>query len=362
MNKIKDKKEVTVNGYLLATDIAIHCVGVFPYLGSELGLNNNDVYKVYRPASELEKAIDSYKLIPIIDEHEYLGTDGMAPEEKGIHGTTGEQIVFDGKYLRATLMIYSEQLQKLIERGKIELSPGYQSSIEWESGEFEGEHYDCVQRNIFANHLALVDQGRSGSEVAIKDSFQLINEVNMRKKIKDEVTEAVVSEEEVKEAVQEAVEEVAAEVAEQVVENITEEPVTTDEELFTPEQIEFIKNLIKEANPMVDGADEEEEVKPEEEEVKQADTISKVILQIENRDALVSSLVPVLGRFSTKGMVSDQDVAKYAVKKLNLTCDSGNEVAIVKGYLAGLNKNKSFDSSTNNVNAPLSKRLYNLSK
>lgn len=356
MNKIKDKKELTLNGYLQCTDIAIHCMGVFPYLGSELGLNNNDVYKVYRPASELEKAIDSYKLIPIIDEHEYLGTDGMAPEKKGIHGTTGEQIVFDGKYLRATLMIYSGQLQKLIERGKIELSPGYQSSIEWESGEFEGEHYDCVQRNIFANHLALVDQGRSGSEVAIKDSFQLINEVNMRKKIKDEVTEAVVSEEEVKEAVQE----VAAEVAEQVVETVTEEePVTIDEELFTPEQIDFIKNLIKEANPTVDGADEEEEVKPEEEEVKQADTISKVILQIENRDALASSLAPVLGRFSTKGMLSDRDVAKYAAKKLGLVCDSGNEVAIVKGYLVGLNKNKVQD---NNVNAPLSKRLYNLSK
>lgn len=359
MNKIKDKKELTPNGYLLATDIAIHCTGVFPYLGSELGLNNNDVYMVYRPASELEKAIDSYKLIPLIDEHEYLGTDGMAPEKKGIHGTTGEQIVFDGKYLRATLMIYSEQLQKLIERGKIELSPGYQSSIEWESGEFEGEHYDCVQRNIFANHLALVDQGRSGSEVAIKDSFQLINEVNMRKKIKDEA-ETVVSEEEVKEAVQEAIEEVAAEVAEQVVETVVEEePAVLDEELFTPEQIDFIKNLIKEANPMVDGADEEEEVKPEEEEVKQADTISKVILQIENRDALASSLAPVLGRFSTKGMLSDRDVAKYAAKKLGLVCDSGNEVAIVKGYLVGLNKNKVQD---NNVNAPLSKRLYNLSK
>lgn len=357
MNKTADKKTLTPNGYMLATDIAIHCTGVFPYLGSELGLNNNDIYMVYRPASELEKAIDSYKLIPIIDEHEYLGTDGMAPEEKGIHGSTGENIVFDGKYLRATLMIYSEQLQKLIENGKIELSPGYQSSIEWESGEFEGEHYDCVQRNIFANHLALVDQGRSGSEVAIKDTFKLINEVNMRKKLKDEA-EAVVSEEEVKEAVQEAVEEVAADIAEQVVEAVTEEePVTTDEELFTPEQIDFIKNLIKEINPMTD---EEEEVK-QEEELKQADTISKVILQIENRDALVSSLVPVLGRFSTKGMVSDQDVAKYAVKKLNLTCDSGNEVAIVKGYLVGLKKNNSFDSSTN-TNAPLSKRLYNLSK
>ena len=37
--------------------------------------------------------------------------------------------------------------------------------------EFEGQHYDAIQRDIIFNHIALVDEGRMGSDVRVMDSF-----------------------------------------------------------------------------------------------------------------------------------------------------------------------------------------------
>lgn len=155
-------------------DNPISKVGVFDYLGSEIpgAEDPNRVYKVYRPAEELarQETIDSFKLMPFIDEHEILGRAGMPAERKGMQGTLGEQIYFDAPYLRGNIKIHSSAAQSLIKAGKVELSPCY--GCDWVKGDgsFEGQPYQYTQRNIMGNHLALVEEGRTGPDVAVQDS------------------------------------------------------------------------------------------------------------------------------------------------------------------------------------------------
>lgn len=169
----QSKRMVDWNGFMEVRDNPISKVGVYPYLGSEIpgAEDPNRIYQVYRPAEELSRpdTIDSFKLMPFIDEHEILGKSGMPAERKGMQGTLGEQIYFDAPYLRGNIKIHSSAAQSLIKAGKVELSPCY--GCDWVKGDgtFDGKPYQYTQRNIMGNHLALVEEGRTGPDVAVQD-------------------------------------------------------------------------------------------------------------------------------------------------------------------------------------------------
>lgn len=169
----ESKRQMDWNGFMEVKDNPISKVGVYPYLGSEIpGAEDPDrVYSVYRPAEELarQETIDSFKLMPFIDEHEILGKAGMPAERKGMQGTLGEQIYFDAPYLRGNIKIHSSAAQSLIKAGKVELSPCYGCTWDKGDGTFEGQPYQYTQRNIMGNHLALVEEGRTGPDVAVQD-------------------------------------------------------------------------------------------------------------------------------------------------------------------------------------------------
>lgn len=169
----ESKRRMDWNGFMEVRDNPISKEGVFPYRGDEIpgAPNPNEIYWVYRPAEELarQETIDSFKLMPFIDEHEVLGVGGMPAERKGIQGTIGEQVYFDPPYLRGNIKIHSSAAQSLIKAGKVELSPCYGCDWSPEVGTFEGKPYQYVQRNIMGNHLALVEEGRTGPDVAVQD-------------------------------------------------------------------------------------------------------------------------------------------------------------------------------------------------
>lgn len=169
----ESQRSVDWNGFMEVRNNPISKVGVWPYLGSEIpgAPNPEEIYWVYRPAEELarQETIDSFKLMPFIDEHEVLGRGGMPAERKGIQGTIGEQVYFEPPYLRANIKIHSSAAQSLIKAGKVELSPCYGCDWSPEVGTFEGKPYQYVQRNIMGNHLALVEEGRTGPDVAVQD-------------------------------------------------------------------------------------------------------------------------------------------------------------------------------------------------
>ncbi|MGL4208824.1 MAG: DUF2213 domain-containing protein, partial [Candidatus Adiutrix sp.] len=67
------------------------------------------------------------------------------------------------------------------------LSAAYMFDPVFEKGEFKGEHYDFIMTNIRGNHVALVDEGRAGPEVAVADGApkERENFMGIIEKIKD---------------------------------------------------------------------------------------------------------------------------------------------------------------------------------
>lgn len=175
----KSQRTIDRNGWLEVRNNPISKVGVFPYLGREIKrepgqapLDPDAIYHVLRPAEELarDETINSFKLLPFVDDHTVLGIDGIPAETKGIQGTIGEQVYFDPPYLRGNIKVHSDRALSLINAGKVELSPAYYCDWPEEGGTFDGQPYQFTQRNIIGNHLALVQEGRTGADVAVQDS------------------------------------------------------------------------------------------------------------------------------------------------------------------------------------------------
>ena len=163
------------NGFLHVTGCAITKEQVAPYFGREipswqrLGLNPDSIYKLYRPAAELKKAVESCNGIPIQLEHHEDLADAPAKETRiGSTGTDGE---FKAPYLVNSLHFTDANAIKRIQDGSMrELSLCYRYEPVAKRGTFNGEDYDLVMTNISCNHVALVEKGRAGHDVFVKDS------------------------------------------------------------------------------------------------------------------------------------------------------------------------------------------------
>ncbi len=384
------KRQTDVNGYLLVRDNPITKVGVFSYLGSEIGAPDADrVYRVYRPQEELEnpETIASANLVPWIDEHEFLGVDGTPAEKKGVQGTTGESARFEYPYLRNSIRAYSDFMKNLIDRGKVELSPSYRCRYEFSEGVFDGMQYDAIQRDIRFNHLASVKEGRTGPDVAVQDCLTITYDsaefINMEitpemeqalraliEKILAEQAAAVSDNDPKKEAVtdadlpaatgavtaeeKDAVEETAA-AAEQATSAVESATAAIEEVTAALAEVEAAAEAVK-AAPTADSrkaldaalaklgaAKNQIAARAADAQVRgmigtlqtqvKANDANAVIKQIAERDELVKRVTPFIGAFDSALLVSADHVAKYAVKKLGLKAQDGAELAVLQGYL-----------------------------
>ena len=169
MAKVEDK-----NGFWFIEHNPITKTGVYDYLGKQISpeCEPNKIYKVLRPKEELFKkeTLDSLRLIPIVNDHTMIGTGFTAPEDKGIDGTLGDNVSHDTDTIYNDLKIMSNKMKEDIRNGKKELSLGYFCTYDKQAGTYKGQRYDYIQRNIKANHLALVDKGRMGADVRVYDS------------------------------------------------------------------------------------------------------------------------------------------------------------------------------------------------
>lgn len=156
------------DGYLVA-DARIARTGIQTYAGWEMGKPDMDFVKVYRPEEEVfnTDSMTSFAHRPVTDDHpdEEVTADNWLLYAKG---QTDGNIARDGQFLRVPLMVADGATIKQIEEGKQEISAGYKADIDWTPGVTkDGEKYDAVQRNIRANHVAIVRRGRAGSQVRI---------------------------------------------------------------------------------------------------------------------------------------------------------------------------------------------------
>lgn len=158
--------------HVLKTNISKATVN--PYYGYEipnyekLGLEPKRIYNLLRHPDELAKAVDTFKNLPLLDEH--IPVNAKEPEKEHIVGSTGSDVEFKDGFLQCSLSIWDEQAIAGIESGEQkELSSAYYYDVDMTKGEYQGERYDGIMRNIIGNHVALVDAGRAGRDVVVAD-------------------------------------------------------------------------------------------------------------------------------------------------------------------------------------------------
>lgn len=86
-------------------------------------------------------------------------------------GFVSDDVKQDGRFVAGSAIIQRQDtIGKVSRRELCELSPGYRCWVENTSGEYNGQRYDGIQRDIVYNHLALgpKDWGRAGNEVALR--------------------------------------------------------------------------------------------------------------------------------------------------------------------------------------------------
>lgn len=117
-----------------------------------------DDYDAFRPRDELEAIAPYVKGVPVTRGHppEMIVTD----REEVLGWTVDAE--FEDDELRAVLEISDKSLIADIQAGKLRgVSPGHFSRLDKSSsGEYEGTHYDATQRDMFIDHIAIVEEGR----------------------------------------------------------------------------------------------------------------------------------------------------------------------------------------------------------
>ena len=176
------KKTITDEGFLMS-EVILARTGIQDYFGYELGFMDdpNKVFKVWRPEEEVfdSESMKSFEGKPVTNNHppELINIDNVKIYQVGY---TGTEIFRKDDLLIGKIIVTDKNAIQDIEKGKNQVSNGYNSDFDFQSGvNDEGEYYDLIQRNIRGNHVAIVDNGRCGETCKIQDS-----EDKMPKKIK----------------------------------------------------------------------------------------------------------------------------------------------------------------------------------
>ena len=179
------KREKDANGFLIIRDNPIAKAGVFDYLLSEVfsqvEKDKDKIVRVCREFENLKANKDLFAGKPIKWEHYWVGKEG---ETQTGDGAIFGEVRADEPYLKADLIIYNKDLIAKIEAGEVvELSPAYEANIEAIEGSYNGEGYAYLQKLKEVNHLAVVEVGRSGSDLRIYDTLKE-EIIKMKKKMK----------------------------------------------------------------------------------------------------------------------------------------------------------------------------------
>lgn len=155
----RGKAQTLRNGFLLAP-ATVTRTGVFVYRDAD-GSERRELRlpeEVFNPDS-----LKTLHLAPITREHPGRPVDVDNDRHLSI-GTTGQDARADGDNVVSTLLLKDRAAIAEAESGKrSEVSCGYWCDHEMSPGTYKGEHYDCIQRNIEYNHVAMTVKGRAGN-------------------------------------------------------------------------------------------------------------------------------------------------------------------------------------------------------
>lgn len=154
-------------GYLLCLNVPVARTGYQEYWAMELGLPGNNLINVYRPEEEVfsPETMASFEGMPVTDDHPEDGVtiDNHKELAKGHASNIRRGKGDESDLLLADLIIDDPELiDKIMKDDKREISCGYTYELSEEGGRY-------IQRQIRGNHVAVVDAGRAGHRVCIKD-------------------------------------------------------------------------------------------------------------------------------------------------------------------------------------------------
>lgn len=169
-------RSITPEGFLVCEGIAIARTGEQLYKESELPLDADEHgnIRVVRLPEEVfrEETIASFNGKPVTVEHpnEFVTPKTWHKEAIGTVQNVRKGEGLENDLLIADLVITDPAGIAYVNKEFPEISCGYNSDYE-QSGPGR-----ALQRNIVGNHVALVERGRAGPRVAIRDSVDSTNE------------------------------------------------------------------------------------------------------------------------------------------------------------------------------------------
>jgi uncharacterized protein len=144
------------------------------YLGREipnwqlLGLNADRIYQLFRDPDELAKAASTFNNLPLLSRHVPVDVSDHRPDL--VVGSTGTDAKFAAPYLQNSLVIWTaDAIEGVVSGKQRELSGAYRYHALMEPGTFDGLRYDGRMVEMVGNHVALVAEGRAGSDVVVGD-------------------------------------------------------------------------------------------------------------------------------------------------------------------------------------------------
>ncbi len=158
-----DKAERLDNGWL-RVPATIGRVGVFEYYTAD-----GKVVREYRPPEEVldPASIASFEAVPLTNDHPPTRLDAANARSYSSGSVGGVRPA--GHQVEGVVLVTDASTVAAAAGGKRQLSPGYTVVLDPTPGVTpEGEHYDAIQRRIRGNHVALVQDGRQGPNVALR--------------------------------------------------------------------------------------------------------------------------------------------------------------------------------------------------
>lgn len=165
---VQIKAQRTDDGYIHDSPILTR-TGIFEYRDPITG----KISREYRPAEEVfhKDSLDSYRGQPVTIGHPgKVNSTNVRQHFAGTLLSPGRQ---DADNVIGDLVIHDPAA---VDAGHNELSLGYELHLDETPGEFNGQRYDAIQRNIRVNHCAIVKKGRAGNARLNLDSADIEEE------------------------------------------------------------------------------------------------------------------------------------------------------------------------------------------
>lgn len=359
-SSISDNIAKTPENFLICRNVPIARIGMQEYTEREIDEDGdpNKRIKVYRLEEDVfaPEAIASFEGKPLTEDHPIGGVDSENVRRYAIGTATnvrrgkGE----DADKLIADLIVYNEsQIEKIESSQKREISCGYECDLEpYEDG--------YKQINIIGNHVALVNNARAGSGIAIKDEKgeQMNTEAKTggyklpkrRKSTASTFLKAIGAHVFAKDAEPEEVLQMIEELVDEEVNNISDEETTTEvkEEITKDSELDALKEKIAELEAMIAAL-----TKDSDEEVTETSVIDELIEELTTEDSCTKDEDESEIIEETK--TADEDITEETKIKAS---DSAVEILkIVKPLIAGMADTKQRKQLTDSISDVVRKSI-----